>query len=79
MPKREEISLMLNGGCIFYKYNLAPFVYGLELRTEEGKMKELSDVEWNLYMDWFARFADLVVRGNYDQDWYQDLMKKLNI
>ena len=44
MPKREEISLMINGGCVFYKYKLEPFVYGLELKNEEDKIKELSDV-----------------------------------
>ena len=56
---------MVNGGCIYYKYKIEPYVYGLDLKDENEKFKELSETEWNQYIKWFARFADLVLRGNY--------------
>ena len=56
---------MVNGGCIYYKYKLDPFVFGLDLRTEQDKIRDLNAEDWSKYLKWFARFADLVVRGNY--------------
>jgi len=65
---------MINGGCVFYFSNIKPYVQGLGLKDIDGNGRKIEEDEWVELLAWFSRFADLLTRGNYDQQWYRKLM-----
>ena len=35
IPDRSEVSLMVNGGSVFYAFGSIPYIYGIGLKTSE--------------------------------------------
>lgn len=78
MPSRDDVELMVNGGCVFYQFGSHPYVYGLGLKTgNEGKV--LQDEDLPHLIGWFSRFADLLTLTSYKQTWYKDIIVQFEL
>ena len=67
---------MVNGGCVFYQYELLPYVYLLGLKGPDVhvNINEFDQGTLMCFIRWFSRFADLLARTSYRQQWYKDIM-----